>query len=55
MPQFPKEIEVERVRNIITGWGWEIVKQEVVGEDLVLTIKKKFLQPGEVPGEQVEA
>lgn len=53
MPQFPKEIEIERVINLIRGFGWEAIKQEVIGEDLVLTIKKKFLKPGEVPAKEV--
>lgn len=43
MPEYPKEIEVERVANLIRGFGWEITKQEIIGEELILTIKKKFL------------
>jgi len=50
MPEYPKEIEIERVTNLIRGFGWEKVKEEIVGEDLILTIKKKFLAPAEVPG-----
>lgn len=51
MPEYPKEIEVERVTNLIRGFGWEKVKEEIVGEELILTIKKKFLKPSEVPEE----
>lgn len=51
MPEYPKEIEIERVVNLIRGFGWAMVKQEIVGEDLILTIKKKFLAPGEVAEE----
>ena len=51
MPEYPKEIEVERVTNLVRGFGWEKVKEEVVGEDLILTIKKKFLAPSEVAEE----
>jgi len=50
MPEYPKEIEVERVTNLIRGFGWEKAKEEVVGEYLILTIKKKFLTPAELPG-----
>jgi len=49
MPEYPKEIEIERVVNLIRGFGWEKVKEEIIGEDLVLTIKKKFLSSSEVP------
>lgn len=51
MPEYPKEIEIERVLNVVRGFGWEEVKQEIVGEELFLTIKKQFLKPGEVPTE----
>lgn len=47
MPEYPKEIEIERVSNLIRGFGWEIVKQEVIGDELQLTIKKKFLRESE--------
>jgi len=51
MPDYPKEIEVERVVNLIRGFGWEKIREEVVGEDLIITIKKKFLDASEVPEE----
>lgn len=51
MPEYPKEIEIERVVNLVRGFGWEMTKQEIVGQDLILTIKKQFLTPEEVPGE----
>ena len=51
MPEYPKELEVERVTNLVRGFGWEKVKEEIVGEDLILTIKKKFLQTSETPEE----
>lgn len=53
MPEYPKEIEIERVSNLIRGFGWETVKYEIIGEDLILTIKKKFLAPEEVPTTEV--
>ncbi len=49
MPEYPKEIEIERIMNLVRGFGWTDVKQEIVGEELFLTIKKKFLKPEEVP------
>jgi len=50
MPEYPKEIEIERVVNLVRGFGWEMIKQEIIGEDLQITLKKKFLAPAEVPG-----
>jgi len=49
MPEYPKEIEIERVMNVVRGFGWEEVKQEIMEDELILTIKKKFLRPGETP------
>lgn len=51
MPEYPKELEIERVMNIVRGFGWESVKQEVVGQELILTIKKKYLEAEELPTE----
>lgn len=51
MPEFPKEIEIERVTNLVQGFGWVKVKEEIVGNDIILTLKKTWLKPGEVPTE----
>lgn len=48
---YPKEIEVERVNNVAKNLGWELVKQEMVGEDLHITFKKPFPAPVGVPTE----
>jgi len=53
MPEYPLEIEIERVTNLVRGFGWLEVKREVVGEEIILTIKKKFLKPEEVPTETI--
>jgi len=55
MPEYPKEIEIERVTNLVHGFGWEIVKQEIIGQELFLTMKKKFLAASEVPDELPES
>ena len=49
MPEYPREIEVERVTNLVRGFGWEVTKQEVVGEELIITLKKKFLKTEPAP------
>lgn len=40
---YPKELEVQRVMNLVIGFGWEKVKEEVIGQDVVITIKKTIL------------
>ena len=35
------EIEVERVMNLVRGFGWEKVKEEIVNDEIHLEIKKK--------------
>jgi len=34
-------MEVERVMNLVRGFGWEKIKEEVVGDEIHITIKKK--------------
>ena len=34
-------MEVERVMNLVRGFGWEKVKEEIVEDEIVITIKKK--------------
>lgn len=42
MPEYPKEIEVGRVMNLVESFGWSKVKEEMIGEELHITIKKEF-------------
>lgn len=42
MPQYPKEVEVERIMNLVRNFGWEKVKEEQINDDLHITIKKSF-------------
>jgi len=42
MPQYPKEVEVERIMNLVKNFGWEKVKEEQINEELHITVKKKF-------------
>jgi len=44
MPEsYPKELEIQRLTNLSTGFGWEMTKEEVIGQDLVVTLKKRIL------------
>ena len=51
---YPKEIEVERIDNVARNFGWELVKQEMIGEDFHITFKKAFPLPVEVAAETEE-
>lgn len=41
MPEFTVELEVERVINLVRGFGWEKIKEEIVDDEIHITIKKK--------------
>ena len=43
MEQIQRTIEIERVVNLIKGFGWELVDSKVEGESIQLTIKKTVL------------
>jgi len=35
------EMEVERAMNLLRGFGWSKVKEEIVNDEIHITIKKK--------------
>lgn len=41
MEQPTVEMEVERVMNLVRGFGWEKVKEEIFPGEIQITIKKK--------------
>lgn len=51
MVAYPREIEIERLLNLARGFGWESIKEEVIGDEIHVTLKKKFLKAGELPVE----
>lgn len=48
MPEFPREVEIQRVINLVQGFGWEKVKEEMVGQYIQLTIRKKLLEESDI-------
>ena len=50
MPELPREIEIMRVMNLVQGFGWVKIKEEVVGTKAVLTIEKNMFTEEEVGG-----
>jgi len=43
MAEYPVTLEVERVLNLVMGFGWKKVKEEIVGNKIVLTIEKTVM------------
>jgi len=35
-----RTLEVERVVNLITAFEWKVIKEEVVGDKIIMTIEK---------------
>jgi hypothetical protein len=48
MADYPKELEINRLMNVAKTFGWEKAKEEVIGQDIVITLKKKLLKEEEV-------
>ncbi len=44
MPELPVEIEIQRVMNLVRGFGWEKRKEEIQGNTIKITIEKKLLE-----------
>ena len=51
MPVDLNVLEVERVTNLITNFGWTRVKEELTDDDIILTIKKPRVEPVKEFGE----
>uniref|UniRef100_A0A6M3LER0 Uncharacterized protein n=1 Tax=viral metagenome TaxID=1070528 RepID=A0A6M3LER0_9ZZZZ len=43
MAQLPVNLEIDRLMNLIRGFGWEIEKKEETAELITVTIKKKIV------------
>lgn len=51
MPIDLNKIEVERVENLVTNFGWMKVSEELTDTHIILTIKKPRVTPVEEFGE----
>ena len=40
----PATLQVERLMNLIRNFGWEKIKEEMIGDSLHVTIKVKIEQ-----------
>jgi hypothetical protein len=43
MATLPVDIEIDRLLNLIRGFGWEMTSKEITDEEIIITIKKKIL------------
>uniref|UniRef100_A0A6H1ZNY6 Uncharacterized protein n=1 Tax=viral metagenome TaxID=1070528 RepID=A0A6H1ZNY6_9ZZZZ len=43
MAEYPKEIEIDRLMNVVKVFGWVKVKEEVIGQEVFVTVKKTLL------------
>jgi len=48
MVGLPKEIEIERMMNLVRGFGWVKIKEELIGDEVRITLGKKLIE-SEVP------
>lgn len=42
MTVLPVDLEIDRLLNLIHGFGWEMEKKEISETEIILTIKKKI-------------
>ncbi len=40
MAEYPKELEIDRLMNVAKTFGWEKAKEEVIGQEIHITLKK---------------
>ena len=45
MPEIPVVLEVERVMNLVRGFGWEKTEERMDAEFVYLVIKKRVAIP----------
>ena len=41
MASLPIDIEIDRLLNLVRGFGWEESRREVTEDQIIITIKKK--------------
>lgn len=49
MPDIDSNLEIERIKNLIVNFGWELTKQKVSDGEITLTIvKTKTVAPSDI-------
>lgn len=44
MATLPVDLEIDRLMNLIRGFGWEMDKKEITDTEVTVTIKKKIVK-----------
>lgn len=44
MPNLPIDLEIDRLLNLIQGFGWKMEKKEVTLKAITVTIKKEITE-----------
>lgn len=42
MASLPQQIEIDRLINLVRGFGWEETEKKISDSEIVITIKKKI-------------
>jgi len=42
MATLPVDLEIDRLMNLIRGFGWEMEKKEITNKEIKLAIKKEI-------------
>jgi len=48
MADYPKEIEINRLMNAAQVFGWDKVKEEIIGQEVHVTVKKALMKEEQV-------
>jgi len=48
MADYPKELEIDRLMNVVKVFGWDKIKEETVGTNLIITLQKTIHTEAEV-------
>ena len=43
-------VEVERLVNLVSGFGWSKSKEEIIGKKVIITVEKELLTASEAVG-----
>ena len=50
MAELQDQLEIDRLRNLTQGFGWEVVQQEFTDTHIILTLKKPRAVVAELTG-----
>lgn len=42
MASLPQQIEIDRLMNLVRGFGWEETEKKITDSEIIITIKKKI-------------